>query len=318
MIRVLVTGANGFVGRKLCSILKRAGYFVRGAVRKAIGVGIVECDEIVEIGDIGAGPDWSTALKAVDVVVHLAARAHILKEKESDPLKEYRRVNVRGTECLAKACLGEGVKRIVFLSSIGVNGELTSGKAFTEDDAPSPRTLYALSKLEAEQALAKIASARGFEYTIIRSPLVYGPNVPGNFLRLMNAVNAGIPLPLAKVNNARSFINLENLVDIIMLCIIHPNAANQLFLVSDCEDISTSELIECISAGMGKKPRTFSVPNKWVRGFLKLVGKPDIADKLYGSLQIDSAKASDRLGWKPPVSMQDGLRSAGNLFPKTV
>ena len=307
-MKILVTGGAGFLGINMIRYLLEAGHEV-------VSLDIAEFDypekarsEVTVIqGSILDSGDLVRAMTDIDVVIHLASRAHVMRESLIHPLEEYRRINVGGTACLAKACVKGAVGRMIFLSSIGVNGESTLNKPFTEGDAPSPMTPYALSKLEAEHALVEIAGASDLEYTIIRAPLVYGPNVPGNFYRLLNAVNRGFPLPLSKIDNVRSFVGVGNLADFIKLCILHQNAANQLFLVSDGEDVSTTELIRCIYECMGKTPRLFYLPHRLVKASLNLVGRKDMTGKLYSSLQVETGKARSLLGWHSSTSMRHEL-----------
>ena len=399
--KVLITGANGFIGRALCDKLLADGYQVRGAVRGAAQMTALPSGvEGVMVGDIGPETDWSEALKGIDGVVHLAARVHIMLESFADPLAEYRKVNVEGTKCLAIAAANAGVKRFVYISSVKVNGEGTdirgrrsevrgqektevgrkrderptsntrrararsrqverptsnekdeelatdphrltpvrssgptgqaqtfvratcSGKnshrfakekaegrsdPYTEMDKPEPRDAYAVSKWEAEQGLMAIAEETGLEVVIIRPPLVYGPGVKANFRSLMKWVQRGVPLPLGAVYNKRSFVALDNLVSFIIHCIDHPKAANEVFLISDGEDVSTTELLQKMARAFGKRSFLLPVPVGLMTFVAGLLGKRDVADRLFGSLQVDSSKARDLLGWKPLVSMDEGL-----------
>lgn len=314
MTRILVTGANGFIGRALCKALKSSGYFVRGSIRKFDADRPVVVDEMVELGDISMDPQWLHALHDIDVVVHLAAKVHDMKKRSTEDLPEYRRANANGTERLAIVCSKAGVRRFILMSTIHVNGEVSLNRAFTEDDKPAPISPYAISKWEAEGSLIKIAKAGGFEFTIIRSPLVYGPYVKGNFLRLMGLVDKGIPLPLSNINNLRSLIGVENLADLISLCVSHPKAADQLFLVSDGDDISTTDLVMHISDGLGKKAHLFSLPYRAVRGALKVIHKHKILDKLYASLQVDPGKSRTLLGWSPHITVEEGIHKTTRWF----
>lgn len=303
---VLVTGANGFVGRALCSILLLNGEQVRGAVREVNS--LPEGVDAVKIKSVGIDTDWNSALEGVDVVIHLAARVHVMEEKDADPLGAFREVNVAGTERLARMSAVAGVRRFVFLSSIGVHGSVTHQLPFSEKDDPHPHNPYSLSKLEAEQLLHRIASESGMELVVIRSPLVYGPGNPGNILRLLTLADKGWPLPLASVNNIRSLIYLGNLVDAIMTCITHPDAAGETFLVSDGQDISTSDLLRLLASAMGKKPRLIPFPVTLLKVIGRLLGKSDEIERLTGSLLIDSSNIRSVLGWKPPFSMEVGIR----------
>ena len=306
-MRVLVSGAGGFVGRAVCTELAQRKHDVHRAVRRLVGTGV----RYFELGDIGPATNWSGALADVNVVVHLAARVHIMHERAENPLKEFRKVNVAGTEHLARAAAASGIKRFVYISSIGVNGAQTVlGKQFSEIDKPNPHNAYALSKWEAEQGLLNIAAETGMEVVIIRPPLVYGPNAPGNFGSLMGWLKRGIPLPLGAIHNQRSLVALDNLVDLIVTCLIHPAAANQTFLVSDGEDVSTTELLRRMGRAMNCPARLVPVPASWLRLAAILVSKQDMAQRLCSSLQVNIAKTRDLLGWRPPLSLDQGLKKA--------
>lgn len=309
---VLVTGANGFIGRVLCSKILLRGWQVRGTVR---GRAILPAGvDTVNIESIGHDTNWANALNGVDEVVHLAARVHVMEEKDPNPIVAFREVNVIGAERLARAAVVAGVRRFVFLSSVGVNGNAIHEQPFTEEDEPHPHNHYALSKLEAEQVLNRIASESGMELVIIRSPLVYGPGNPGNFLRLLYLVDKGWPLPLALVNNSRSLIYLGNLVDAIITCISQPKAAGQTYLVSDGEDVSTPELIKRIAGVLGKPARLFHFSPALMRFAGKITGKADAVERLASSLTIDSSKIRRELGWKPPYTMEEGLKETAEWF----
>ena len=348
-MNILITGANGFIGQALCKRLLADGYQVRGAVRghEKTEVGCLRSDvggQRVEVGDIGPKTDWSEALKGIDGVVHLAARVHVMRESVADPLAAFRRVNVAGTECLAQQAAEAGVKRFVYISSVKVNGERTDPQitqitrincrkkaqktqnnpqitplpsSFSEKDVPCPQDAYAVSKWEAEQLLAGISSATGMETVIIRPPLVYGPNVRANFLRLLRWVNKGIPLPLGMVNNRRSLVSLDNLVDFLITCIEHPAAAGETFLVSDGEDLSTPALIRRIALSMNIPARLIPVPVCLLRLGGSLLGKKSEIDRLCGSLQVDIGKAKGVLGWKPPLSLDEGLAKVADWYQST-
>jgi nucleoside-diphosphate-sugar epimerase len=263
------------------------------------------------IDGIDAATKWHQDLKNVEVVVHLAARAHILKEKSADPLGDFRQVNLEGTLNLALQAAKSGVKRFVFISSVGVNGSQTQiGHSFSEVDQPNPHNAYAISKLEAEQGLLRISNESGLEVVIIRPPLVYGLNAPGNFGSLLRAVHRGWPLPLGAVHNQRSLVALDNLVDFIITCINHPQAANQTFLVSDGQDLSTSELVRCMAQVAGLSAHLLPVPVWALKAGASLLGRGDVVQRLCGNLQIDISKARSLLGWVPPVSVEEGLRRA--------
>ncbi len=334
-MRVLVTGANGFIGRALCHALIKSGHGIRCAVRagapnKNIGyshtqagsVGslateICETSETISIGDIGPETNWAEALTGIEVVVHLAARVHVLEEKARNPLAEFRLVNVAGTERLARMAVSAGVHRLVYVSSIKVNGEHTHESPFTEADTPAPQDAYGLSKWEAEQALLKIAEETGLEVVIVRPPLVYGPGVGANFLRMMDWVNRGLPLPLATIRNSRSLIYLGNLVDALITCVVHPHAAGKIFLIGDGEDVSTPELIRRLARAMGRRPRLVSFPPVLLHLAGLLTGKSAEVERLLGSLRVDSSRIRRELQWTPTFSMAQGLRETVSWYFRT-
>lgn len=309
---ILITGINGFVGHGLAAALQGSDQLVKGTIRSAEGSkGRVEpAAQVFVTCDIGPETDWSEALVGVDVVVHLVARVHVMDDLAADPLAEFRKVNTAGTLNLARQAVAAGVKRFVFVSSIKVNGEGTGdrGAAFSEEDVPCPQDAYAVSKWEAEKGLTAIAEETGLEVVIIRPPLVYGPGVKANFRLLMKWVQRGVPLPLGAVHNKRSFVALDNLVSFIIHCMGHPKAANEVFLISDGEDVSTTELLQKMARAFGKRPFLLPVPVGLMAFSAGLLGKRDVANRLFGSLQVDSSRARDLLGWKPVVSMDEGLR----------
>jgi len=301
--KVLITGSTGFVGSRLCEVVAHDGWDVRRAVRHFSGAQ----DEVV--AELRDDSDWSEALKNIDVVIHLAARVHVMNDNAIDPLTEFRAVNTSATLCFAKQAVESGVKRFIFLSSIKVNGEFTqSGLAFKSDDGFIPTDPYGLSKYEAEQGLLELAEQTDMEVVIIRPPLVYGPGVKANFASMVKWVNRGVPLPLGAVNNKRSLVALDNLVSFVIHCIDHPRAANEVFLVSDGEDVSMSELLRKVAKVFGKKLRLIPVPVCLMIFSAKLIGKGDVASRLFGSLQVDSSKARDLLGWKPVITMDKQLK----------
>lgn len=305
---LLVTGGNGFIGKNLCYSLVQKNHVVRSAVRRAdvSGRSSIKAEEVI-IGNIGPDTNWQDALKDVDVVIHLAARVHVLKETAADSMSEFRKTNVAGTEHLAKEAAFKGVKRFIYISSIGVNGNKTKGCCFSEESAINPYDSYTLSKWEAEQILQQIAKDTGLELVILRPPLVYGPSAPGNFARLISLVQSGLPLPLGSVKNIRSFIYIKNLVDAIVTCITHPDAAGKTFLVSDGQDISTSNLIKMIASAMGKRPRLLPFPPALLKVMGWFSGKSAEMQRLAGSLCIDSSRIRKVLGWNPPFTVEEGI-----------
>lgn len=303
-MNVLITGANGFVGNPLCERLKSDRYNTICAVRKPSPE-----ENFIAVGNIGPDTDWGEALHEVDSVVHTAARAHIMKDEVPDPLAEYLKVNVEGTLNLARQAAQAGVKRFIFISSIKVNGEQTSlGSPFIPENTHAPEDPYGISKYQAEQGLKEIMQETGMEVVIIRPPLIYGPGVKANFAAMLKWLNSGLPLPLGAVQNQRSLIALDNLIDFIMVCINHPQAANQVFLVSDGQDVSTTELLKKAANAMGKKSLLLPIPVGIMRFVAKLLGKEAVADRLFGSLQVDISKARNLLGWAPLISVDEGLR----------
>ena len=306
-MQVLVTGANGFVGRSLCLALPDNGHKVLEAVR-SLDKQIIGVDQFL-ITSISKATDWSSALQNVDAVIHLAARVHVMNEVADDALAEFRKVNVEGTLNLANQAAKAGVKRFVFVSSIKVNGEHTLADCpFTANDDANPQDPYGISKHEAEQGLLLIAQQTGMEVVIIRPPLVYGAGVKANFASMMRVVKRGIPLPLGAIHNKRSFVYVGNLVSLIVRCIDHPAAANQVFLVSDGCDLSTTELLQKCAVALDVKARLLPVPQKLLAFSLALLGKRAVAQRLCGNLQVDISKAHSLLGWEPPVSVEDGLK----------
>lgn len=308
-MRVAVTGVTGFVGRSLATRLLADGHDVRAIVRRSIGIPVAQPD-LIEVGTIDDTTDWRHALPGVDVVVHLAARTHVLHERGGGDLTAYRSVNVDGTRRLAEAAAVCGVRRIIFASSIKVNGERTSESPFRAGDAPAPEDAYGISKWEGEQALADVARSTGLEAVVIRPPLVYGPGASGNFARLIRAVRRGALLPLAAVDNRRSLIALENLVDLIARCVTHPAAPGRTFLVSDGEDLSTPDLIRRIAQAMGTRPRLIPVPPGVLRMVGRLTRRTADVDRLLGSLQVEIEHTRQALDWAPPLTVDEGLRRA--------
>lgn len=308
--RVLVTGAHGFVGTSLCAALGGAGYEVWAAVRTSRET-VGNSSSMLELGEIGLDTDWGSVLQGsnIESVIHLAARVHVMRETAADPLVEFRRVNVAATEHLARSAAAAGVRRLVFVSTAKVNGEATDGRPFMESDSPQPQDPYAISKWEAEQALHRIAAETGLEVVIVRPPLVYGPNVKGNFAQMLKVLAKGIPLPLASVHNLRSLVYVGNLVDALIQCATHPAAAGQTYLVSDGEDVSTPDLLRQLGAAMGHPARLLPCPPALLKLAGRLTGRSDQIERLLGSLRIDSNKIRRELDWTPPYSLQQGLQA---------
>jgi nucleoside-diphosphate-sugar epimerase len=305
-VKFLVSGASGFVGKALCAELKRRGEEVRAASRGSDGAD--DCFECAIVGNIDGKTNWDSALTGIGVVIHLAARVHVMNDTASDPLDEFRKINVDGTVNLATQAARAGVKRLVYVSSIKVNGEGTMGQAiFTELDIPAPQDPYGLSKWEAEQALHQVSQQTGLEIVVVRPPLVYGPGVKGNFISLLDAVNKGMPLPLAGARNERSLVYVGNLVDALIICANHPAAAGETYLVSDGENVSTANLVRMIAQALGVRPRLIYVPPALFRGAAALLGRSAKVDRLFGSLRVDSGKLHKELNWNPPYTMARGL-----------
>jgi len=311
---ILVTGAEGFLGRNIVQRLLDKEYHIIQSIK-------YKHLQKKKLSDVFFVIHLSQKIQlppvSIDYVVHLAARAHILKETASNPLREYREVNTMGTLRLAEAAALHGVKRFIFLSSIGVNGNISNERPFSELDPPNPHNDYTQSKYEAEQGLLKIAKETGMKVVIIRPPLVYGPGVKANFLKMMKWVYRGIPLPLGAINNQRSLIALDNLADLIMLCIEHPAAANQIFLAADGEDVSITELLTKLAHFLGKPARLIPVPQNLLEATLNILGKRNLAIRLCGSLQVDINKARNLLGWNPPLSLDEGLNKTAKWFLQT-
>ncbi len=309
---ILVTGSTGFVGGALVKrlVADRACKGVVAAVRHNADSGY-EGGRQVQVGDLLPTTDWRLALQGIDAVVHCAARVHVMQDDATDPVQAYREVNVNGTLNLARQAAQAGVGRFVFVSSIKVNGETTQpGQPLTADDVPSPLDPYGVSKLEAELGLREIEAQTGMEVVIVRPPLVYGPGVKANFASMMRWVARGIPLPLGAIQNARSMVALDNLVDLLVTCLTHPGATGQTFLVSDGEDMSTTELLRRTAQAMGKKAFLFPVPATVLELGTSLLGKRAVAQRLCGSLQVDIEKTRRLLGWSPPLTVDQGLKKA--------
>ena len=312
---ILVTGVTGFVGKVVVQRLLAMdeSQCVAVAVRRDGQQWPARVLPRVT-GDLDPAADWSVALGGISAVVHCAARVHVMTDTASNPLAEFRRVNVQGTLNLARQAAAAGVRRFVFISSIGVNGAETFQKPFTYQDQAAPHSPYAVSKYEAELGLQALDAETGLDVVIIRPPLVYGPDAPGNFGSLIRWLKRGVPLPLGAIHNQRSLVALDNLVDLIVTCITHPAAANETFLVSDGEDVSTTELLRLMGQAIGHPARLIPVPASWLKLAASLVGKRDMAQRLCGSLQVDISKTRQLLGWSPPLTLNQGLKKTAEGY----
>lgn len=312
-MRTLITGSNGFIGKELCLYLSREGHYVRGGVRRKEENIRGACTDFVVTGDIGPATDWSLVLEGIDSIVHLAGRVHVTRDTSKEPMAEFRKVNVSGTEGLARQAAKAGVKRFIFVSSVKVNGE-GRPEPYREDDSSKPQDAYGISKLEAEQVLARVSADTGMSVVILRLPLVYGQGVKANFRSLFKLSASGLPLPFKAIDNRRSFLYLGNLVDAIDLCLNHPRAAGETFMVSDGQDVSTPDLIRTIASAMNKRVRLFSVSKAILRGVCGFLGKREGIEKLIGSLIVDSSKIRNTLGWHPPFTLEDGICETARYY----
>lgn len=310
---VLVTGASGFIGRHVVAELLRRSIKVRVACRQGAQVELpVDNLEAVYLSGPGTSAvDWADSVAHCSAVIHLAARAHVLRDRHEDPVRAFRLANVDYARACAEAAASAGVQRFIFMSSVGVHGGTSGAQPIQAESPFKPHTPYACSKAEAEQALSEVVRGSGMTLTVVRPPLVYGPGAPGNFGALVRAIARGLPLPLGSLtSNRRSFVAIDNLIDLIVTCLSHPAAANQAFMVSDGEDISTAELLRRLGSMIGKPARLIPVPVSWLAFGAKLLGKRDMFQSLCGSLQVDISKTCTLLDWKPPVSLEEGLRRA--------
>ena len=313
---VLISGANGFIGRAACAEFQRQGFRVRGAVRSPQPSQQSAAVNYIAMGSLDAQTNWAGAMGGVDCVLHLAGRVHVMNDQSHDSLEKFRHSNVKATANLARQAAAAGVRRFIFISSVKVNGESTEvGQPFTASDVPEPKDPYGVSKHEAENLLRQISTETGMEVVIIRPPLVYGPSVKANFEAMMRWLCTGIPLPLAAVkNNRRSMVALDNLVDLLVTCVHHPAAANETFLVTDDEDLSTADLLTRMSHALGRPVRLFYVPLTLLKLMLTLRNRVGIYQRLCNSLQLDMTKTQQLLGWTPPISVDEGLRRAAEGF----
>lgn len=312
---ILVTGASGFVGSALCrTLVAQGGLAVRGAVRRP-GLPMPANVSTFTVGELDTSTDWAAALAGVEVLVHAAARVHVMHETASDSLAAFRRVNVDGTLHLARQAAAAGVRRFVFISSIKVNGEASQpGRPLCADDVPAPSDAYGISKHEAEQGLFQLAATTGMEVVVVRPVLVYGPGVKANFHTMMRWVAKGLPLPFGAVNNRRSLVSLGNLVDLIITCMKHPQAVGQVFIASDGDDVSLPRLLRGLGREMGRPARLLPMPPALLQLAAGLLGRRDLAQRLLGSLEVDISKNRQVLGWVPPFTLDQGLRTTAHSF----
>ncbi len=309
-MRFLVTGANGFVGTALCNELAARGLYCRAAMRNAI-----DGERFYASGELTAHTDWRPALENIDVVVHLAARVHVMRDAAVDPLSEFRRTNVEATVNLARQAVEAGVRRFVFVSSIKVNGEYSpAGEVFSEADAPAPDDAYALSKWEAEQALLRVGVETGLEVVIVRPPLVYGPGVRANFLQLLRRVRGGWPMPFKAITNKRSLLFVGNLADALILCATHDEAAGETYLLDDGNALSSSELVAAIARSLGAPNRDFAVPLWVLNAAARVLGRQAMIERLTRSLVLSNQKITTQLGWSPPFTVDEGLRVTAQWY----
>ena len=314
MINVLVTGASGFVGRRLCTQLLKAGFGVKAVVRGSVPVELSAC-EIIRAPSLTPETQWTAALNNVDVVIHLAATVHLVGKKSAVSYEKYRDFNVGVTAQLAKSAALNQVKQFIFLSSIKVNGERSIlGQPFTEKTAETPEGSYAISKWEAEQALRKISAEEKLPVTILRPPLIYGPGVKANFLTMMNWVERGIPLPFGAIKNKRSLLALDNLCDLLIVCLLNPRAENQTFVVCDAEPLSTTELLSMLSRALGVANRQLKIPPRLLTVVANVLGRGDMAGRLLDSLEVDMTHTCQTLSWVPPLKTCDALRLTAESF----
>lgn len=311
-MNILLTGAGGFIGRRLAERLVQDKHNVKLVVRSK-----TERAHEVVVDDLSTFSGWDKILGGIDVVIHLAGRAHILNDRADNPLEAFRKINTEATISLARSAAAAGVKRFIFISSIGVNGNVSGTRPFSVHDVPCPHSPYAHSKYEAELALKTISESTGLQTVIIRPPLVHGPGAPGNFQKMVQWLERGVPLPFGAITgNRRSMVGLDNLVDLIVTCLEHPRAANETFLVSDGVDVSTADLLQRLGRGLGVDPSLLPVPVAVLRLVARMTGRSDLAQRLLDSLQVNIEHTCKTLDWKPPYSVEEGFASIGAIRKK--
>jgi nucleoside-diphosphate-sugar epimerase len=314
-MRILVTGSSGFIGSRIVHRMACDSSWRVLAGYRCIPDNVPPGVRSVRLGDMAADFDWHDAMDGADVVLHLAARVHVMHDKTRDPLAEFRRLNVQASKRLAEQAAAAGVRRFVYISSVKVNGESTLGmEPFHADDPPHPMDPYGQSKWEAERAIREVAAGCAMEVTIVRPPLVYGPGVKANFRSMMKWLYRGVPLPFGAVDNRRSLVALDNLCDLIVNCAKHPAAAGQTFLAADGEDVSTAQLLRRLGRALGQPARLLPIPPRVLQGAFSILGIRDVGERLCGSLQVDIGKARELLGWTPPLSLDEGLRRAAQAY----
>ena len=313
--QIILTGATGFVGGAILNRLQREQKYPVTAVVRGGSALQVSAVPVIRINTFDGDTQWQNHLESADVIIHSAARVHVMNDVESDPLAAFRKINVEGTLNLARQAAASGVRRFIFVSSSKVNGEGTlSGEAYTADDVPAPADPYGISKMEAEEGLREVAAQTSMEVVIVRPVLVYGPGVKANFLNMMRWLSKGIPLPFGAIHNRRSLVALDNLVDLLLTCISHPAAANQTFLVSDGNDLSTTALLSKMAGALKTPARLIPVPSWMLESGAALLGKKALSQRLCGSLQVDITKTRTLLGWTPPISVDEALKATALHF----
>ena len=313
--KILITGVTGFIGQHLAAHLLLSEFLVRGAVLASnVSTEIDPRIELAIVEPLGAGASWLKTMESVDTVVHLAGHVHVTNTRDANDIDSFRRINALGTAQLARQAALAGVRRFIFMSTIGVNGDNSGSEAYTEENKPNPHNPYSISKYEAEELLQKISTETGMEIVIIRAPLVYGPRCPGNFSQLIHWISKGYPLPVVSINPYRSFIYIDNLVDVLEICIRHPAAAGKTYLVSDGDDISFAELVREIAVNLDVPPRLFLFPTFLIAICGLLTGKTKTLDRLSSSLVVNISRIRQELGWEPAVKFKEGIRKTVRCY----